>query len=43
MTDPTITGKTVLDCPDCGLEVHWGNLRLHRLEQCEDSPLRDSD
>jgi hypothetical protein len=38
MTNPEITGITTLDCPDCGTEVHWGSLRLHRVEQHIESP-----
>ena len=26
MTNPEITGLNTLDCPDCGLEVHWAAL-----------------
>ena len=27
MTNPEITGENNISCPDCDLEIHWGNLR----------------
>ena len=36
-------GEVNVECPDCGQIVHWGSLRIHRIEMCDESSMKPID